>query len=284
MASTSAKYFHIRSTSFPSKSHPKLARVQECLHLVKAWEACPSRKVQLVIRLGHLKDLYASVNAFLQLPLAQQALCGKESLVRELMDDFLCLMDACGLVKDSLQQTREQHQSLRSMLRRGDSGLEAGICAYQCSRKKLKKEMGKCLRLVRTVEKHASSSRDNLDVVDQVFKDVRAVTVSTFSLLSLIISGKKAAQSIFSRLLRSKSHDLEDEDDCINEIEKADAAIFGLIGHSSKTTAREEDAQEAQRQMKALDLKLSETEGELEDLLRCMIQSKVSLLNIVTGC
>ncbi|XP_031494996.1 uncharacterized protein LOC116260700 [Nymphaea colorata] len=283
MASTSAKSFHIRSTSFPSKSHPNLARVQECLHLVKAWEACPSRKAQLVTRLGHLKDLYASVNAFLQLPLTQQALCGKESLVMELMEDFLCLMDACGLVKDSLQQTREQHQSLRSMLRRGDSGLEAGICAYQCSRKRMKKEMGKCLRLVSSVEKHASSSGDNLDVVDQVFKDVRAATVSTFSLLSLFISGRKATRSIFSRLLSSKIHDAEGDEDCVGEIERADLAIFRMQGLSSKT-ARKEDAQEAQREMQALDLKLGETEVELEDLLRCMIQAKVSLLNIVTGC
>ncbi|KAF3796669.1 hypothetical protein EJ110_NYTH00868 [Nymphaea thermarum] len=283
MATTSAKSFHIRSTSFPSKSHPNLARVQECLHLVKAWEACPSRKAQLVTRLGHLKDLYASVNAFLQLPLTQLALCGKESLVTELMDDFLCLMDACGLVKDSLQQTREQHQSLRSMLRRGDSGLEAGISAYQCSKKRMKKEMSKCLRLVSSVEKHASSSGDNLDVVDQVFKDVRAVTVSTFTLLSLIISGRKATQSIFSRLLSSKIHDAEGDEDLVGEIERADMAIFRMQGHSSKT-ARKEDAQEAQRQMQALDLKLGETEVELEDLLRCMIQAKVSLLNIVTGC
>ncbi|KAF3796666.1 hypothetical protein EJ110_NYTH00864 [Nymphaea thermarum] len=271
MASTSAKSFHIRSTSFPSKSHPNLARVQECLHLVKAWEACPSRKAQLVTRLGHLKDLYTSVNAFLQLPLTQQALCGKESLVKELMDDFLCLMDACGLVKDSLQQTREQHQSLRSLLRRGDSGLEAGICAYQCSRKRMKKEMDKCLRLVKSVEKHASSSGDNIDVVDQVFKDVRDVTVSTFSLLSLIVSGRRSTQSIFSRLLSSKSHVAEVDEDC--EIERADVAILRLLGHSSKTVG-EDDAQEAQIQMQALDLKLSETEAELEDVFRCMIQAK----------
>ncbi|XP_031494998.1 uncharacterized protein LOC116260702 [Nymphaea colorata] len=280
MATTSAKSFHIRSTSFPSKSHPSLARVQECIHLVKAWEACPSRKARLVTRLGHLKDLYASVNAFLQLPLTQQALCGKGSLVREMMDDFLCLMDACGLVKDSLQQTKEQHQSLRSMFRRGDPGLEAGICAYQCSRKRMKKEMGKCLRLVSSVEKHASSSGDNLDVVDQVFKDVRAVTVSTFTLLSLIISGRKATQSIFSRLLSSKIHEAEGDEDFVGEVERADMAILRMHSHSSKT-ARKEDAQEAQR---PLDLKLGETEVELEDLLRCMIQAKVSLLNIVTGC
>ncbi|CAN6480856.1 unnamed protein product [Victoria cruziana] len=283
MASTSAKTFHNRSTSFPCKSHPNLARVQECLHLVKAWETCPSRKAQLATRFGHLKDLYASVNAFLQLPLTQQALCGKESLVRELMDDFLCLMDACGLVKDSLQQTREQHQSLRSMLRRGDSGLGAGICAYRCSRKRMKKEMDKCLRLVRCVEKHASPSSDNLDVVDQVFKDVRAVSVSALSFLSLNISGKKATKPIFSRLLSSKSHDAEGDEDCVGEIRKADSAIFRLLGHSSMTV-RNEDAQEAQRQMEAMDLKLCETEVELEDLLRCMIQAKVSLLNIITSC
>ncbi|XP_031495786.1 uncharacterized protein LOC116261252 [Nymphaea colorata] len=198
------------------------------------------------------------------------------------MDDFLCLMDACVLVKDSLQQTREQHQSLRSMLRRGDSGLEAGICAYQCSRKRMKKEMGKCLRLVKSVENHASSSDDNLDVVDKVFNDVRAVTVSTFSLLSLSVSGRKATKSIFSRLLSSKSH-AESDEDCVSEIERADVAIFRLLGHSSKTV-REDVAQEAQIQMQALDLKLSETEAELEDVFRCMIQAKVSLLNIVAGC
>ncbi|XP_031495933.1 uncharacterized protein LOC116261354 [Nymphaea colorata] len=283
MASTSAKSFHIRSTSFPSKSHPNFARVQECLHLVKVWEACPSRKAQFVTRLGHLKDLYASVNAFLQLPLTQQALCGKESLVRELMDDFLGLMDACGMLKDSLLHMREQHQSLRSMLRRGDSGLEAGICAYQCSRKRMKKDMDKCLRLLRSVEKHASSSSDNLDVVDQVFKDVRAATISIFIHLSSIFSAKKATQSIFSRLLSSKNRDAEADEDGVSEIEKADITIFKLHDKPSKTVSQE-DARDAQRQMEALDVSLMETEVELEDVLRCMIQAKVSLLNIVAGC
>ncbi|CAN6480857.1 unnamed protein product [Victoria cruziana] len=283
MASTSAKSFHIRSTSFPSKSHPNLARVQECLHLMKAWEACPSRKAQLATRLGQLRDLYASVNAFLQLPLTQRALCGKDSLVGELMDDFLCLMDACGLVKESLLHMKEQHQSLRSMLRRGDPGLEVGICAYQCSRRRMKKDMDKCLRLVRSVEKHASSSSDNLDVVEQVFKEVRTATVSVFIDLSSAVSGKKATQSIFSRLLSSKSRDAAADEVVVSEIEKADIAIFKLHGKSYKT-ARREDAQDALRQMEASDVSSRETEEELEGVCRCMIQAKVSLLNIVTGC
>ncbi|CAN6480861.1 unnamed protein product [Victoria cruziana] len=283
MASTSAKSFHIRSTSFPSKSHPNLARVQECLHLVKAWEACPSRKAQFATRLGHLKDLYASVNAFLQLPLTQQALCGKGSLVRELMDDFLCLMDACGLLKDSLLHMREQHQSLRSMLRRGDSGLEDGICAYRCSRKRMKKDMDKCLRLLRNVEKRASSSSENLDVIDQVFKDVTAATISNFTHFSSALSGKKATQSIFSRLLSSKSRDAAADEDEDGEIEKAEIAIFKLHGKSYKTASKE-DAQDALRRMEALDVSLRETEEELEGVFRCMIQAKFSLLNIVTGC
>ncbi|XP_031494997.1 uncharacterized protein LOC116260701 [Nymphaea colorata] len=281
MASTSAKSFHIRSTSFPSKSHPNLARVQECLHLVKVWEASPSRKAQLVTRLGHLKDLYASVNAFLQLPQTQQALCGKESLVRELMDDFLCLLDACGLMKDSLVQMREQHQSLQSMLRRGDSRLESGVCAYHCSRKRMKKDMVKCLRLIRNMEKHVSSSNDNLDLIDQVFKDVKAVAVSTFNTLSMVISGRKPTQSIFSRLLGSISS--KDDEDGVSEIEKADVAIFRLHGSSSKA-GRQEDAREAQRLMIELDVSLREVEMELEDVFRCMIQAKVSLLNVVAGC
>ncbi|KAF3796665.1 hypothetical protein EJ110_NYTH00859 [Nymphaea thermarum] len=277
----SARSFHTRSTSFPSESHPNLAGVQECLHLVKAWEACPSRNAPLVTRLGHLKDLYASIIVFLQLPLTQQALCGKERLVRELMDDFLCLMDACGLVKDSLAHMREQHQTLQSMLRRGVAGLESGICAYQCSRKRMKKDMAKCLRLLRNMEKHVSSSNDNLDMVDQVSNDARAVTVSTFYALSSVISGRKATQSIFSRMLSSMSS--KSDENGVNEIEKADAAIFRLHSTSFKTL-RQEDAREAQRLMEELDVSLREVEVELEDVFRCMIQAKVSLLNIVTGC
>ncbi|CAN6480854.1 unnamed protein product [Victoria cruziana] len=275
-----SRSFRARSSSFPSTSRPNLADVHECLHLVKAWEACPSRKAQLVTRLGHLKDLYASVNAFLQLPFTQQALCGKEKLVRELMDDFLCLMDACGLVKDSLARMREQHQNLQSMLRRGVYGLESGICAYQCIRKRTRKNMAKCLRLLRNMEKHVSSN-DNLDMVDQIFNDVRAVTVSTFNALSLVISGRKATQSIFSRLLSSVSP--KSDQDGVSEIEKADAAIFRLHGTSLKAV-RQEDAREAQRLMEELDVSLREVEVELDDVFRCMIEAKVSLLNIITGC
>ncbi|XP_031494993.1 uncharacterized protein LOC116260697 [Nymphaea colorata] len=282
MESTSAKSFHTRSTSFPSNSRPNLARVQECLDLVTAWEASPSRKTQFPTRLGHVKDLYTSINAFLQLPRAPQALYGKESLVAGLMDDFLCLMDVCGLAADSLLLMREHHQSLRSMFRRGDSGLEAGICAYQCSRKRMRKDMKKCLRLLRSMEKQVSPSNAKLDMIDQVFRDARTVTISTFSLLASTISGQRAARSIFSGLLSSKSHDVEDDEDGASLIEKVDVAIFGLYGHSSKKV--EDNVRDAQKQMEALDLTLGETEAELEDVFRCLIQVKVSLLNIVTGC
>ncbi|XP_031494994.1 uncharacterized protein LOC116260698 [Nymphaea colorata] len=268
---STAKSFNVRSTSFPSKSHPNLARVQECLHVFKAWEASPSKKAQFVTSLAHLKDLYISINAFLQLPLSQQALCGKERLVGQLMDDFVCLMDVCGMVKDSLLHMKEQYEALRSMLRRGDSGLEASICAYHCSRKRMKKDMAKCLSLLRSVEKHVCSSNDNLDVVDQVLKDVRAAAVSILTFLSSIISGRKASQSIFSkfRTLGSKSQNEKGIHDGASDIEKADVAILSLYGHSSKAV-KEVDARDAQKQMEAVDLKLRETEVELEDFFRCI--------------
>lgn len=203
--------------------------------------------------------------------------------MRELTDDFLCLMDACGMVKESLQHMREQHQSLHSILRRSDSGLEAAVGAYQCSRKRMKKNMIRCQRLLRSMEKHVFSSKDNVAMIDQVFLEVKAVTVSTVGLLTSIISGTKTTQSIFSRLLSSRIRGAEADEDDGNEIERADVAIFRLYGHSSKTV-KEDDAGDAQRQIEALDIRLKETELQLEDVIRYMIQAKVSLLNIVTGC
>ncbi|CAN6480853.1 unnamed protein product [Victoria cruziana] len=257
---TSGKPSHVRSTSFPSESHPSLASVQQCLRSVEAWEASPSRKAASAGGIGHLKNLYTSINAFLQLPLTQQALHVKERLAIELMDDFLSLMDACGMLKESLQHIREKHQYLSSILRRFDSGLETAIGAYRCSRKRMKKDMIKCQRLLRSMEKHVPSSDDNIDMVEQVFIDARAVTFSTISLLSSIVAGTKTTRSVFSRLLSTKIRGAESDEDG-SEMERADAAIFRLCGHSSKT----------------------EMELRLEDVIRCMIQTRVSLLNIVTG-
>ncbi|KAL2895561.1 DNA ligase [Bienertia sinuspersici] len=104
-----------------------------------------------------LRDLHKCANDLLHSPQIQQALNQQETTsfsVREISEATLEMLDVCSttreihvLVKEHLQEL--QHTLRRAKIEVGGSDFEAQMSAHGLYRKKLNKELAKCLRNIK---------------------------------------------------------------------------------------------------------------------------------------
>jgi hypothetical protein len=222
-----------------------------------------------------LRDLHNSANDLLHSPTIQRALLHQrqEKWVHEVSEASLRMLDVCGISKDVLLLVKEQLQDLQFTLRRvciGEPDIGGKIAAYNHYRKKLKKETLKCLNSLKGMKnkKPIASDRlspidDNLKVVVDVLKEVRVTTISIVeSLLSLIsipwLDQKTAKRSFASRFMRASGQCLYD--------------ICDVMA-----------VQSANKRLEAVEIAIEDLEAELECMFRRLIQTRVSLLNILTN-
>lgn len=220
-----------------------------------------------------LRDLHNSANDLLHSPAIQRALLHQrqEKWVDEVSEESLRMLDVCGISKDVLLLVKHQLQHLQFTLRRLCIGSK--IVACNRYRKKLKKETLKCLNSLKRMMKnnkysiasdHLSQIDDNLKVVVDVLKEVRVTTLSTVeTLLSLIsipwLDQKPAKGSFASRFIRvSTGQSLDDICDVL--------AVQG-----------------ANKRLEAVEIAIEDLEVDLECMFRRLIQTRVSLLNILTN-
>ncbi|KAK0577580.1 hypothetical protein LWI29_035368 [Acer saccharum] len=225
-----------------------------------------------------LRDLHNSANDLLHSPVIQQALVHQrqEKWVNEVSEASLRMLDVCGITKDVLLLVKQHLQDLQSTLRRviiGESDISTKIATYNRYRKKLKKETLRCLHSLRGIKSKSNiitsdhilspAVNPNLILVVDVLKEVRVTTVSIVeSLLSLIsipwLDKKSAKGSFTSMFMRSGSQSLYDICD-------------------------EMELQSANKRMEAVETAIEILEVEIECMFRRLIQTRVSLLNILTN-
>lgn len=216
-----------------------------------------------------LKDLHNTANDLLHMysPIVRQALVDhrQEKWVSEVSEASLRMLDVCGISKDVLSLVKQHLQDLQLTLRRvGESDIGEKIAAYNCYRKKLKKETVKCLNSLKEVKVKAMDSEmapvdHNLTVVVEVLREVRVTTISIVeSLLSLIaipwLDRKPSKGSFASKFMRVSLYDICDE-----------IAV-----------------QSANKRLEAVEITIEYLEVELECMFRRLIQTRVGLLNILT--
>ncbi|XP_077246149.1 uncharacterized protein LOC143886041 [Tasmannia lanceolata] len=287
------KPYHVRSISMPSTSHPLVYKVEEELNKLKTWKTTPKSSSRICIGLGELKDLYDCVEEFLQLPLTQQALHHhqQEKWVEEVLDGSLRLLDICGTTRDVLLQMKEHVKDLQSTLRRrkgGDSGMLSRVDAYICHRKKVKKEIGKCLESLKGMDnKYAASlllDQDyHLSLVVNVLREVSTITKKNFgSILSFMSSSrpkqKPSKWSLVSKLMHKGQIICEGEHEVRSEVENADAALSALCSCCGEI----EMVQMAKKRLEELEQRIGSLEDALECMFKRLIQTRVGLLNILT--
>ncbi|CAN0927367.1 hypothetical protein LINGRAHAP2_LOCUS35858 [Linum grandiflorum] len=247
-----------------------------------------------------LRDLHNSANDLLGSPdLLNRVITGgshnnksqdSSKFLFQASEASLRMLDVCGVSRDVLCLVKEHLLDLQFTLRgrRKVSTAEAPdvvignkVSAYNDCRKKLRKETRKCLKSLNQMAKKSklTTSVDyteyhnhdggDLAVVAEVLTEVRASTVSIVeSLLGLISipwldhyhrrQGSGRATSFARRLIRRRSR------------------VCDLL-------CDETALQTANKRLEAVEIAIEDLEGELECMFRRLIQTRASLLNILTN-
>ncbi|WCJ31197.1 hypothetical protein M5689_012706 [Euphorbia peplus] len=263
--------FHLRSASFPSKSHPLTVSLVEQLETLKKSESSSISQ-----KLGGLKDLYECVDLYLQTFSSEKY----NQSAEKALNGSVRVLDICTTTRDFLSQLKECVQSLESALRRRRSDSKSSlneVDAYIVARNKLNQAIVKYLRKLKIQEKQSRSSKDN---TDDMLKDAEEIGVSVFESMLAFVSqpnakSKLSSFSIISKLLKSKKTSCEVEIEA-NEVEKVDAEL--TVFKSNKNINQ---IQNILKGLVELQQSLNEAEEELDCVYRRLVKTRVSLLNIL---
>ncbi|KAF8022616.1 hypothetical protein BT93_F0205 [Corymbia citriodora subsp. variegata] len=269
---------HSRSISLPSRSHPLTTSVEDQLERLRSSEATSSSVCQ---NLGGLKDLYESINDFLQLPLTQQAIShdNHSKCIEPLLDGSIRLLDFCGTIREVFSQMEECVQGLESSLRRkrgGDSGLVSEVESYIKSKKRLQKVISKISENLKRVEKKRKDS--NKETALSMIREAEHISVSVFESLLCLLSGPKAKSkihgwSLLSKFVSSKRISCEEN--------VSDNNMEGLYADLSVLKSGDDMIPQVLKRLEASESTIRDIEEGLECLYRHLVKTRASLLNIL---
>lgn len=163
--------------------------------------------LSLVELYGHVQDLILS-------PFTQQALLRHDQgkLVEQALDNSVGLLDTCSTARDLTLRLKEQAHNLQSALRRkGCSSIESEVGIYMGFRKKVTKDVTRCIKKLNQVEGKsglmAAATLLDLDpylvMVIRVLREVYGLTIGVFRSLFMFLSmpTKASGWLLLSRLV-----------------------------------------------------------------------------------
>ncbi|PHT85028.1 hypothetical protein T459_13471 [Capsicum annuum] len=223
-----------------------------------------------------LRDLHDSANDLLHSPMIKREIVhqGQEKWVHEVSETSLKMLEVCATTKDVLLLVKDHLHDLKFTFRRisfGDNN--KFTVSFHCQRKKLKKEILKRLHSLKGMKRSklasgsskSSDDKNNLMVVVNVLREVKVATMSIVeSLMSLVSmpspNNKKSNKGCFFelKLMRENS---------FSSWEKCDAMTLQCVN----------------KRLEAVEIAIEDIlEGELECIIRRLIRTRDSLLNILT--
>ncbi|XP_022135908.1 uncharacterized protein LOC111007746 [Momordica charantia] len=279
---------HIRSSSWPSKTHPFIDQVDEHLcRLKEASEATSSTSSELCHKLNGLQDLHDCIDRLLLLPLTQNALVQESD--KRWLDDILegsvRLLDLCDIAKDALLQTKECVHELELVLRRrrgGEMFIANELQKCLSARKLVKKTIYKALK---TVETKSCEKSQATPAIVSLLKQVEAISYNIVESLLSFIAGPKLPSnssrwSLISKLVQPKRIACEVEEASKNEVAMVDAALYTVSSQKTNKPDFLVQVDNLQSSLKIFGSNIQEVEGDLEALYKRLIKTRVSLLNI----
>lgn len=313
-AKSSTKQYGLRCISLPAaRSYPVAMKIEHELNKLKSWEissSSSSNGEKICLGVAGLGELYRCIGEFLGLPLTREALAQHQHencWVNELLDGLLLYLDICGSTRDVVLMIKQSVRELQSALRRskvGDFTIDGSVNAYICSRKKMNKEITKCLASLKQMEYNTFGSSRSLELNDhlalliQLLRKVSRITTCIFNSLLQFLSVPtlKPKSTKWSMVLKQLVH----KDKSVatfegqweaNEFEDVDIALSNVLmmrQSSCKDDDEDDDEAEikniesAQEKLEALDGGIEGFENALECLFRRLIQTRVSLLNVLS--
>nr|GMD53407.1 Sorting nexin mvp1 like [Ipomoea batatas] len=296
METTSSSHglqFHGRSISLPSRLYPTPENIEAELNKLRTWEtttsSSPPSSKSIRARLLMVSELYESLQELVQSPSTQRALLQQNrAIVEEALEGSLVFLDLCGNIQGVIHMVKDKVKELQSALRRkgGDSSIEGDITDFLSFIKRVKKEATKSLRKLKQMENTPPVFHE-IDVyssmVIRVMREVSAITILALRPVLAFLScpalknNKSSGWALISRLVLNKSAIPSHETigDNLGSVDAVLASLQGIIKING-------DLQMARKRLQNLDAEIEGLETGLDCLYRHLIQSRVSLLNILT--
>ncbi|KAF6172478.1 hypothetical protein GIB67_006991 [Kingdonia uniflora] len=244
-----------------------------------------------------LGDLHDCANGLLRSSVVQQELVQfrDKRWVDEVAEGSLGMLDACGMTRDVLLLVKEHVQDLQSSLRRrsrGESCVENRLGTYNnICRKRMKKEMLRCILALNSMRDIGGCSSsavmdENLMVVVSVLIEARRTTISIAeSIMSFVaISRPKpkwGRRSFIAKFMRAKRVANVLEENRSSEADCVDGTLIVLHECNLFEKSKLPGIRSASNRLETLKVAVESLEVELQCMFRRLIQTRVSLLNIL---
>nr|GMC67693.1 uncharacterized protein LOC109167529 [Ipomoea batatas] len=261
-----AKPNHIRSISFPSRSHSSIQKVEEELTKLKTLQVSATPEAATISSgLLGLEELYKCMDDLLNLPQALQALSQRhnKTWVDGILEKSVRLLDICGLARDSVSQLKENLRDLQSSQRRRkeDSSIESSITQYTSFIKKMNKDAKKSIAAIKKIDDEIDrltplEVHHDISAAIRALREATTVSLSIFQFVLLFMSvtvlkPKPSRWSRVSKLLQN-------------------GRVACEYQHSNTCN------------LETLEAQLQAIENQMESIFRCLIKLRSSLLNIIS--
>ncbi|KAK9755162.1 hypothetical protein RND81_01G006200 [Saponaria officinalis] len=220
-----------------------------------------------------LKDLHKCANDLLHSPQIKQSLIQHQheiSSVGHIADASLEMLDQCGATRDILLMVKDHLHDLQHTVRRAKSDgpdFEAQISAHGLFRKKLKKELAKCLRSIKSSKNNIftldlSLIDQSLIIIVHVLREIRSTTILALESLLSLLSMPTTISIVHNQMsIRSKFR----RNNCRKFLERCDSMEVRM------KNKRLEEVEKA----------IWKVEIEIHGIVRRLIHTRVLLLNIL---
>lgn len=276
---------HVRSTSLPTRTHPLITKLGQEVRSLRLWRMENQSSGSTVVpdvtwlatgftRLENL--LHVTLDDLLRLQQTQDSLRRhrKSSWVDTLLDDFLHFADTYGCFREALVSLQQLQSAARSAVRRKD---EAKLGSHARSQRKLEKEMQKlvsCLRDMGRIHEPLvfsdSSEAEMAGVMREVKNGIASASASVFAGL----------MSLSSECLSTSSNSTHASSSSAGST--AWSALKKKLTVSSSSKKTEEEWDKCLEGLKGLEKCAQELETGSDKVFRCLINTRVALLNILT--
>ncbi|GJV14343.1 BPS1, chloroplastic-like protein [Tanacetum coccineum] len=282
-----------KSISLPCRSHPTTFQIEELLNKIKTTSSEAVSTDAICSSLSQMTTLYKCMDNLLTSSTTQILMSSEQNKkwVDELVDESVKFLDICGNVRDMLSEIKDHNRDLYSALRRRkkDSNVVDSVMKYNCFRKKMKKNVKGLVANLKQVDNMVTGFGSDDHQLAAMMRAVVGVSEVTIMVLESLLTffcvpvSKPNRWSVVVSKLTHKGRvacEEQPEQGVVNELESIDAALNVLCKH--KSSCDPENVHIAQCGLETLKAEIESIESGLESVFRCLVQTRVSLLNIIS--
>ncbi|KAL2232203.1 uncharacterized protein LOC105155419 [Sesamum indicum] len=180
----------------------------------------------------------------------------------------------CGFSRDLVWSTKEFIEALESSIRRnrGETAMNDRINTYVASRKKMNKMVNKCIKNLKSFNQSSTALPTIGMMLKETVPQFLGPNISVDTLGREKEGSKQRNWSFLSKFVQTKRVHYEIEQ------ENGAEDLFSLNMHKSSKGIHEITL----KQLKATEMTIQELEDGLEALFRSLVETRVSLLNVLS--